>query len=83
MRDLLPRYKARNFAAALTDEERTAWEAYRHHVLLDGGAESQLAKFMHRLGELVASETGQEKRYLLEELQLYAESIMPVFGLDQ
>ena len=83
LRDLLPRYKARNFASALTDEERAAWEAYRHRVLLDGGTESRLAKFMHRLGELAGTEAGQEKRYLLEELQLYAESIMPVFGLDQ
>lgn len=83
LRDLLPRYKARNFAGSLTDDERAAWEAYRHHVLLDGGTESRLAKFMHRLGELAESPAGQEKRYLLEELQLYAESVMPVFGLDQ
>lgn len=78
LREMLPRYKARNFPGALTDEERAAWEAYRYHVLIDGGADSRLAKFMHRLGELAESEATADKRYLLEELQLYAESIMPL-----
>ena len=83
LRDLLPRYKARNFAGSLTDEERADWEKYRYHLLMDGGAESGLAKFMHQLGTLAGTEAGQDKRYLLEELQLYAESIMPVLDLDQ
>lgn len=83
LRELLPRYKARNFSSSLTDEERAEWERYRYHALMDGGSESPLAKYMHRLGELSATEAGSEKRYLLEELQLYAESIMPVFETDQ
>lgn len=82
LREMLPRYKARNFSDKLTDEERAVWEQYRYHALMDGGTESRLAKFMHRLGELAESEQGQEKRYLLEELQLYAESIMPVIDQD-
>lgn len=82
LRDLLPRYKARNYATFLTDEERAEWEKYRYHVLMEGGTESRLAKYMHRLGELAESEQGQEKRYLLEELQLYAESIMPVIDTE-
>lgn len=82
LKELLPRYKARNFSAQLTDEERAEWEKYRYHALMDGGAESRLARFMHRLSQLAESEQGQQKRYLLEELQLYAESIMPVTDLD-
>ena len=82
LQDLLPRYKARNFAGALTDEERAAWEHYRYHRLIDGGADSRLSKFMHRLGQLAESPAGQDKRYLLEELQLYAESIMPITDMD-
>jgi exodeoxyribonuclease-1 len=78
----LPRYKARNFPSSLTDEERAEWEKYRYHYLIEGGTESRLAKFMKRLSELAQSEVGQEKRYLLEELQLYAESIVPVIDLD-
>ncbi len=83
LQSLLPRYKARNFAPQLTDEERAAWERYRYQRLMAGGADSRLAKYMHRLGELAKIETGQEKRYLLEELQLYAESIMPVIDTEQ
>lgn len=80
--EMLPRYKARNFAQSLTDAERAEWEQYRYHYLLDSGTESRLAKYMSRLAELAETEAGQGKRYLLEELQLYAESIMPVIDTD-
>ncbi len=75
---LVPLYKARNFPMSLSDEERTAWEAYRSTTLLGGGASSRMAKFGERLRELATREhlTG-EQSYLLEELQLYAQSIMP------
>jgi len=78
LRDILPRYKGRNYPEKLTDEERAAWEQYRYHVLVEAGADSRLAKYMKRLGELAETDAGKEKLYLLEELQLYAESIMPV-----
>jgi exodeoxyribonuclease-1 len=93
LRTLLPRYKARNFPSSLTDEERAEWEKYRCSVLLDGDTESRMAKFMRRLSELGAAgtaqpsetalEAGNDKRYLLEELQLYAESIMPLIDTEQ
>lgn len=82
LKELLPRYKARNFPGNLSDEERADWEKYRYQVLMDGGANSRLARFMHRLGQLAESERTQEKRYLLEELQLYAGSIMPVMDAE-
>ncbi|HSX15756.1 MAG TPA: exodeoxyribonuclease I [Candidatus Saccharimonadales bacterium] len=83
LEELLPRYKARNFSGNLTDEERAAWEDYRYHLLLDGGTESRLARFAKHLGELAETDAAAEKRYLLEELQLYAESIMPVTEAGQ
>lgn len=82
LKEIVPLYKARNFTAALTDEERAAWEAHRYHYLIDGGAQSRLARYMHRLGELAESSHDADQRYLLEELQLYAESIMPVTDLN-
>jgi exodeoxyribonuclease-1 len=82
LKDLLPRYKARNFSSKLTDEERAEWEAYRYRVLMDGGDKSRLARYAQRLSQLAESEQGQDKRYLLEELQLYAESIMPVIDTE-
>lgn len=79
---LVPRYKARNYPSKLTDEERKEWEAYRHHVLLDGGNDSRMAKYMKRLTDLLESNTDKDKKYLLEELQLYAESILPVIDSE-
>ncbi len=78
LKTLVPLYKARNFASALTDEERTAWEMYRTQALLGGGASSRMAKFGERLSQLADREklTG-EQAYLLEELQLYAQAVMP------
>jgi hypothetical protein len=46
-------------------------------ALFDGGEQSRLSQFMHRLTELSAQETAKSKHFLLEELQLYAESIFP------
>lgn len=77
LKALFDRYKARNYPASLSDKERASWEAHRHRVLMDGGTQSRLAQFMHRLGELAKEDTSGEKHFLLEELQLYAESIMP------
>ncbi len=78
LKSLLPLYKARNFPKSLSQEERQGWEQYRLHALTDGGSQSKLHKFFARLEELMTSKhTTEEKRYLLEELRLYGESIMP------
>ena len=82
LKQMLPLYKARNYPKMLTDEERAAWEQHRYEQLMEGGPESRLAKYLQRLQELSESEGGSDKRYLLEELQLYAESIMPVIDTD-
>lgn len=79
LQGLLPLYKARNFRQFLTDDERVQWERYRERKLLGGKQSSRLAKFFNRLGELAAQpDITPEKQYLLEELQLYGQSIMPV-----
>ena len=78
LRLLLPLYKARNYSQILTDDERTIWEAYRYDVLMSGGMKSRIAQYMHRLQELTSEMSGRaDKLFILEELQLYAESIMP------
>ncbi len=79
LKALLPLYKARNYPESLSSEERAAWELFRTNRLLQGGASSRLQKYMNRLQELSQSKgLSLEKQYLLEELQLYAEAIMPV-----
>jgi len=75
---LLPLYKARNFPKTLSSDERAVWEDYRARKLLHGGDRSKVAQFLHRLQKIAASGnlTGHQE-YLLEEMKLYAESIMP------
>jgi exodeoxyribonuclease-1 len=75
---LLPLYKARNYPKAMTDEERAEWERFRVNKLMNGGPQSKMAKYFERLQQAAARDdlTGHQK-YLIEELKLYAESIMP------
>jgi exodeoxyribonuclease-1 len=77
LKGLMPLYKARNFPGNLNDEERSVWESHREQALAGGGAESALARFGERLSELATTKTDSKDQYLLEELRLYAESIMP------
>lgn len=77
--ELLPIYKARNFSDSLSGEERAEWEKFRRRRLLDGGQNSRLATFFERLGVLAQNpKLSSNAQYLLEELQLYGQSIMPV-----
>jgi exodeoxyribonuclease-1 len=76
---LLPLYKARNFPATLADEERAEWERFRERKLLGGKAESRAARYFQRLATLAEGpKLTDAQRYLLEELQLYGQSILPV-----
>lgn len=78
LRELMPRYKARNFKDSLSTEERREWEVYRTELMLAGGESSRLAKYFKRLGQLAEqSDLTQNQQYILEELQLYGQSIMP------
>jgi exodeoxyribonuclease-1 len=75
---LLPLYKARNYPKLLTSEERTEWEKFRTSKLMSGGPHSAMARYFARLQEVADRDglTGHQQ-YLLEELKLYAESIVP------
>jgi exodeoxyribonuclease-1 len=75
---ILPRYKARNYPTKLSDDERKAWDEYCRQWLMDGGQQSRLARYFTRLQEL-AETANADQTYLLEELQLYGQSIMPVY----
>lgn len=78
LKKMLPLYKARNFPRSLTTEERATWEAFCQSQLMHGGNKSRMAQFLHRLQEISTRESlTSHQQYLLEELKLYAESIMP------
>jgi exodeoxyribonuclease-1 len=74
---LLPLYQARNYPRSLSDEQRKDWEAFCQQRLQDGGPQSRLNRFAARLQQLgERTDLTQKQRYILEELQLYAESIV-------
>jgi exonuclease I len=78
LRELLPLYKARNFPRKLTYEEKQAWEQYKAEQLTTGGSNSKLARYFARLQEISQrKDLTQNQKYLLEDLRLYGEAIMP------
>jgi exodeoxyribonuclease-1 len=74
LHQMLVRYKARNYPGSLTDSERAEWEAYRAERLKRG-----LPHFINELQKASQLHTDADSQYVLEELRLYAESIMPSF----
>jgi exodeoxyribonuclease-1 len=70
---LLLHYKARNYPQSLAEDEAMEWEAWRGaHI------KKQLPGFVDRLQKLAAIHAGDDsKQYILQELQLWAESIVP------
>lgn len=83
LKNILPLYKARNFSGSLTSEERSTWEEFCRAKLLAGGNDSRLAKYFIRIQELAADKsTAKQNQYLLEELKLYGESIVPADASD-
>jgi exodeoxyribonuclease-1 len=76
---LFPLYKARNYPKSLNEDEQKHWEDFRTKRLLDGGANSQTTRFFKRLYELKGQPgLSSEKNYLLEELELYAQNVVPL-----
>jgi exodeoxyribonuclease-1 len=77
LKNLLPLYKARNYPASLDAEERAEWDDFCRQQLFEGGPSSRLAKYFARLAELAGGKLTDKQQYLLEELQLYGQSIVP------
>jgi exodeoxyribonuclease-1 len=77
MQLMAPLYMARNYPASLSLEERAVWDAFRKQKLL-GGKRSQAAQYFVKLSELAESRPDKQQQYLIEELRLYGESILPV-----
>lgn len=75
---LLLHYKARSYPKSLSEDEARAWESWRaSHV------NSALPRFIKSLQKLAATESDESKQFVLQELQLWAESIVPVENMDQ
>lgn len=70
---LLLHYKARNYPRVLSESEARAWEKWRSAKITN-----ELPLFMKSLHNLAASVQDSDKQFILQELQLWAQSIMPV-----
>ena len=78
LKELLPLYKARNFTSSLTDTERAVWEQHCQDYLFVGGTNSRLARYFSKLEELKQQVgTTDKQKYVLEDLRLYGESLLP------
>jgi exodeoxyribonuclease-1 len=75
---LYPLYKARNFRQYMTNEEQERWEAYKTTKLTSGGLKSPASQYFEKLQTIqLAHAHTNDEQYLLEELKLYGESILP------
>ena len=76
--ELLFRYRARNWPATLTPEERARWDAYRRERLLaeSGMSETTLPAFFAEIGELRGEHAGDAaKLALLDQLEAWGREI--------
>src|SRR3989338_6252487 len=79
LKTLMPLYKARNFPTSLSAKEKSWWQSFKAKRLLSGDESSLAAKYFKRLGELSQQKRlSKEQKYLLDELKLYFESILPL-----
>jgi len=70
---LFLRYKARSFPNSLSQDECQIWEKWRSDRIT-----SQLPKFIESMQRLDKQISDENRRFILEELQLYLESVLPV-----
>ena len=64
-------YKARNFPRSLSEDDLAQWEVWRAQHL-----QAQLPQFMASLQRLAPTAT-DEQQFIVQELQLWLESVLP------
>jgi len=69
---LLLHYKARNFPRTISQDELQQWESWRAQHL-----QAQLPQFMASLQRLAPTANDNDRQFTLQELQLWAESVLP------
>ncbi len=77
--ELYPLYVARNYPEHKTDEIDALWQKHRANILLGGKENSRMAKYLKSIDEILnRPSVSSEQRYLMDELKLWAEAILPV-----
>ncbi|MBI2588856.1 hypothetical protein HYW35_01445 [Candidatus Saccharibacteria bacterium] len=63
----------------LNQQEQRWWQDFKTHRLQDGGNASRLSQYFKRIAELSGqSHLDKNQKYLLGELSLYGQSVMPI-----
>lgn len=75
---LLLHYKARSFPKVLSADETREWEQWRAARI-----SKQLPGFMKSMQRLAHTTSDENKQFILQELQLWLESVMPTDTSDQ
>lgn len=72
LKDIYPRYKARNFPSSLSDSERIEYEEYRRDRLT-----RQSQAFMESIQQLIIKrdDLTHHQQFVIEELQLWLEAV--------
>lgn len=70
---LLLHYKARNYPTSLAEDEVKMWEKWRSDRI-----NSQIPRFIDDMRRLDATVTDEGKRYILQEIAYYLESVLPI-----
>jgi len=70
---LLLHYKARSFPSTLSKDEQSTWDDWRNKRL-----QMQLPGFMKSLESMLRQRTDEHSQFILQELQLWAENILPM-----
>jgi len=82
LKELLMRYKARNYPGTLNDEEQLRWEEYQQQRLFGDESQKTLSVdlFNQKMSELKADpQQFPERRHVLDDLQIYIDSIVHKF----
>lgn len=71
--ELLFRYKAREFPESLSEDEQKKWQTFKAAKF-----EKELPGLMQRMSDISDSTKDPQKQFILEEIQLWIESNMPI-----
>jgi exodeoxyribonuclease-1 len=76
--ELLVRYRARNFAESLSEDDRSRWEDHRRARLLQGaGGALTVPEFFDRIDALAETDEDEQHQEVLSALYDWAEQITP------
>lgn len=70
---LLLHYKGRNYPASLSEDESAEWEQWRAQRI-----NAQLSSFITSLRKVATERTDETSQFIISELQLWAESVVPL-----